>query len=179
MPDQLIAVVIGGVIASASGFAGQYMSDRRQAKRDERAHALATQDAKRERLRTAYKRVLAGAQEYRRLAFLYLAVLARPSQGTSEPLVARIPTLPWGAEQTTKVIEHALSALAVETVAEDVTTAFKELRDLFDVIVQWLVQHTAESPNLSEADKLAEQKRVTEYVDALTKAIQRHLKELE
>jgi hypothetical protein len=169
MLSQLIAVIIGGIISAGTSLIVTQVNNRTQATRDQQAHDRAMKLAKSERLRTAYKIILIGAESYRDVVF---QLGFRPEQ--------EVQTTAIRALQVALVnIPDALVTVALENVGEDIKELFDELSGCYGNYMAARETNREFHATVSLEDIEAYKRQLNDLTAQLTNIMQNKLTALE
>ncbi len=161
----LFAVILLGAVL---GFA--YLGQIRQGRADKNADQRSLRDAKRERLRAAYREILTTALSLEKLAGVYAWLGGRPEY--QKGLDAEL-------NETMKDLDRELVTLALESDATHVMGMFDEVREAFTRYRLHVVSKTTD-PDFSTYRSLGEElEKLKKVVPELVDSARNHLSELE
>jgi hypothetical protein len=191
----LLYVLIGGLVSAATSFLLNSRSNKQQLERDKAAYEQqrerdeqayerqqereqagyerSLKDAKRERLRSAYKVILNAAQEYEAAIhqFSYVA------QG--ETIETRNERLNASLKKELAGVNQAMIEITLEDIGTDVRTIFAELQRAFNNYATMQDSNAQFRGSFSQVQLDNDKNIEVAKLKELTTAMQKHLKELE
>ena len=182
--SPLTGVVIGGVITGLVSWLALHITNKQQLTRDKEAYSnqmnreklsyeRSIKDAKRERLRNAYKVILNAAEEY-------LSVLTQlNSLMGEETLEERNKRLDASLRKALEGMNEVMIDITLEDVGSNVKAIFSDIKQAFtDYTIGLSIN--ADFPGTTSVAKLTELKNTARNkVIELTEAMRQNLKELE
>ncbi len=182
--SPLTGVVIGGLVTGLATWLGLLITNKQQLRRDKEAHKnqmereklayeRSIKDAKRERLRNAYKVVFNTAEEY-------LSVLAQlDSLLEGETKEERNKRLDTSLRKALDGMNEAMIDITLEDVGTNIKTIFSDIKQNFTAYTISM-RTNAEFPGTTSLKELTEMKNTARNkMKELTEAMQQNLKELE
>ncbi len=167
---ETTTVVLSALFLLVAALGVAYIGQMRQGKADRHQDQRVLRDAKRERLRQAYKEILTTALSLEKLAGVYAWLGGRPEY--QRGLDAEL-------NETMKDLDRELVTLALESDAAHVMGMFDEVREAFTRYRLHVVSKTTD-PDFSTYRSLGEElEKLRKVVPELIESARNHLSELE
>jgi hypothetical protein len=167
---ETTTVILSALFLLAAALGVAYLTQARQGRVDRNQDLRALRDAKRERLRDAYKEILTTALSLEKLAGVYAWLGGRPEY--QKGLDAEL-------NETMKDLDRELVTLMLESEASHVMGMFDEVREAFTRYRLHVVSKTTD-PDFSTYRSLGEElEKLKKVVPELVDSARNHLEELE